>query len=107
MSKSNREKYRARKAAHCCVWCGESDERTQAGRIYCQKHAKYHSIVTGDSNSKRYYRRQLNHECVDCGKPLPDGYYYTNCLACREKHKQAYRKRKTARSCNSEAVNGK
>lgn len=59
-----RIKYEARKANHCCVECGSQDERTLAGKTYCEKCARHKLVV-------QKYRNELRKKqkiCVSCSK---------------------------------------
>ncbi len=99
--------YQQRKAAGACVQCGKVDDRTANGKVCCAVCAQAKS----ESSRKFHQKCAAEHRCVWCGDRLPEQYYYVLCPSCREKDRQEsaayYQKKKTARSGNSEAVNGK
>ena len=117
----NIPKYLALKAAHRCTLCEKQDERTLAGRVLCaacnekqrksvkeyQQRPEY-KYAHRDLSHARYRRLQREHKCTQCGKPLPEGEYYTNCAPCRkrqsERQKEKRRKKKTAESGNSQTA---
>ena len=117
----NRQKYLALKAAHKCTSCQKQDERTFAGRVLCaacnekqrksvkeyQQRPEY-KYAHRDVSNAHYRRLQREHKCAQCGKPLPEGEYYTCCALCRKKQseraKEKWKKKKTAQSGNSETV---
>ena len=113
----NRQKYLALKAAHKCTRCEKQDERTFAGRVLCatcnEKFKRYrkrpeYKYAHRNRNNARYRRLQRTHKCTQCGKPLAEGEYYTNCAACRirqsERQKEKRQKKKTAENGNSQTV---
>ena len=120
----NRQKYLALKAVHKCTRCEKQDERPFAGRVLCaacneknrksvkeyQQRPEY-KYAHRNRNNARYWRLQRTHKCTQCGKPLPEGEYYTNCASCRkkqsERQKERRKKEKTAEDCHPQTVNGK
>lgn len=119
MSKNGR--YLELKADHKCVRCREQDDRTLAGRVLCaacnEKQRKFvkeyqqrpeYKYAHRDASHARYRRLQREHKCTQCGKPLPEGEYYSCCAACRirqsERQKERRKKKKTAQSGNSETA---
>ena len=117
----NRPKYSALKAAHKCTRCEKQDEQTLAGLVLCaacsekqrkslkeyQQRVEY-KYAHRDASHARYRRLQREHKCTQCGKPLPEGEYYTNCAPCRkrqsERQKEKRQKKKTAENGNSQTV---
>lgn len=117
----NRPKYLALKAAHKCTRCEKQDDRTLAGFILCEKCRiinraaieKYRKrpdyIIKHRDAAHRYYRKkQREHKCTQCGKPLAEGEYYSCCASCRKKQsertKEKRKKKKAAESGNSQTA---
>ena len=117
----NIPKYLALKAAHRCTRCEKQDERTLAGFTLCEEcrvinraiMEKYrkrpeYKYAHRDASHARYRRLQREHKCTQCGKPLPEGEYYTCCAPCRkrqsERQKEKRQKKKTAENGNSQTV---
>lgn len=83
-----------------CKNCGRVDDRTANGKYLCATCEKRHAKAR-----QKYYRKRVdNHRCTHCGAVLADDYYYITCASCREKAHNAYIKKKTAQSGNSETV---
>jgi hypothetical protein len=88
-----------------CTWCGEQDERTLQGYTLCQRckknltrpdRAETKRISSRNYMNARYYKRQRNHQCTQCGADLANDYFYTACPKCRQKAAEYRRKKKTA-----------
>ena len=108
----NKRYYRLREQKRC-TRCTKQDARTLQGFSVCESckrkleayHKEYLSrpgiaeqnrISNLNYMNARYYKRQRNHQCIQCGVALANDYFYTACPKCRQKAAEYYRKRKTA-----------
>lgn len=80
--------YNRRKENHLCTKCGEKDERTVSGRVFCQK-CYENSFERRAKNAKERYLWYKNHKmCTQCGKK--DAYTLggrTRCYECAERER--------------------
>lgn len=111
-----KERYQRMRKNKSCVQCGNKDERTLSGKAICcecnEKSKVYRRTDAGRvaaqrSQRTKYAKRLENHQCVHCGKKLPDDYYYIQCSDCKEYQHRKYlecKKKKTAEDGNPQAV---
>lgn len=72
-----KKRYEGRKAAGLCVYCGR--EKAAPGRVSCAACAR--------SFRERYDQLVSQRLCVNCRKPLKDGWTARLCFACTMKRK--------------------
>lgn len=84
----SKERFEARKANHVCIYCGTQDEKTLSGYTMCENCLETHAL----NNAKCRDFHIAHRKCVQCGKPLPDGWYYVRCPVCYEKNSELARR---------------
>lgn len=99
-----RQMYRDRAEWHVCVRCSKQDARTLAGRKMCERcaaerreHVKRHPPKTKQPRAyfrERYRKLREAGKCPICAMPATDGKTY--CESCRQKRREALRKKKEA-----------
>lgn len=86
---------------HICAECGEKDAYTLAGRYRCAEcTAKHRGGKASEAKQRenerardlRWQRRE-EHNCTECGKPLPSAYRFAMCKKCRADDRQYQLKR--------------
>lgn len=85
--------YYKRKENKCCTRCGEQDERTLSGKIFCQKCYDKQFEYRARNARERYEWYKSHKMCPHCGKK--DAYTLggrTYCYECneRERRRQGY-----------------
>ncbi|MBQ1436863.1 MAG: hypothetical protein IIZ07_02890 [Ruminococcus sp.] len=106
-----KDRYYRFKREHRCTACGRTDARTLVGKTKCERCAQSFKEYRErnrerlresqrESMSKIRARRLALHQCSRCGKPKPEGYFYTECVDCREYTKEL-KKKKTAKRGNA------
>ena len=76
-----------------CAKCGKTDERTLAGRWYCEDCASWQREYQRTFNTRqmeRYYKNKRNGVCAKCGGALDNE--TTWCNFCRIKQAEATRR---------------
>lgn len=88
-----------------CTRCAKQDARTLQGYSICESckekslrpdKVEANRISHRNYMNVRYYQRQRDHQCTQCGVDLANDYFYTNCPKCRQQKAEYYQKKKTA-----------
>ncbi len=80
--------YRRRKENRCCTLCGEQDERTISGKIFCQQCYEKRFEYEAKAARERYLWYKDHKMCPKCGKQ--DAYTLggrTYCHECAERER--------------------
>lgn len=107
----NKSRYQWLKEHGICVQCGQRDafsgyvrcpeciEKTNIASAKCrddkEKRIKYNARGTERRKQLREERKN-KHLCVVCGKSLPEGYKYSECIWCRKRRSE---RRRSGRDC--------